>query len=80
MLITNAVLCNPRSESGRDDRPTRQEIANCSDHLARLIEMLQPNWMVTLGAVALEAVARIESHRLLLTRDAGTVVRWFGCC
>jgi uracil-DNA glycosylase len=78
VFITNAVLCNPRDEAGRNDRPSRQEIANCGDYLMRLIEILQPAWVATLGAVALDAALRIEPHGLVLARDAGRAVRWFG--
>jgi uracil-DNA glycosylase family 4 len=76
VFITNAVLCNPRDEAGRNDRPTRAEVANCQDHLARVIGIVNPEWVVSLGIVALEALARLEPHGLLLRRDAGRPVRW----
>ncbi|HEV7215423.1 MAG TPA: uracil-DNA glycosylase, partial [Chloroflexota bacterium] len=71
VFITNAVLCNPRDAAGRNDRPTGQEVAACGSHLRRLIEIVQPDWVVTLGAVALEAVRRLAPHELVLARDVG---------
>lgn len=78
VFITNAVLCNPRDPTGRNDRPTRAEVANCHDHLRTVVEVVDPEWVVTLGAVALAALARIEPHGLVPRRDAGRAVRWFG--
>src|SRR5215208_6537863 len=78
VFITNAVLCNPRDAAGRNDRPTQAEIANCRSHLVRLLELLDPPLVVTLGAVALKAVAAIEYHGLVLRRDVNRAVRWRG--
>jgi uracil-DNA glycosylase family 4 len=78
IFITNAVLCNPRDEMGRNDRPTRAEVANCQVHLARVIRIINPDWVVTLGATALGAVERMEPHGRVLRCDVGVPVRWFG--
>ena len=78
VFVTNAVLCNPRDAAGRNDRPTGREVANCGDHLARLIEIVQPEWVVTLGAVALAALGRIAPHALILARDVGRPIPWHG--
>ena len=78
VFITNAVLCNPRDVAGRNDRPARREVANCGSHLVRLIRIVQPAWVVTLGAVALDAVSRIAPHGLVLARDVGRPVAWHG--
>jgi uracil-DNA glycosylase family 4 len=78
IFVTNAVLCNPRSPDGRNDRPRTQEIRNCSEHLRALIEVLDPPWIVSLGRAALDALAQIEPHDRLLARDVGTPVRWHG--
>ena len=64
IFITNAALCNPRSESGANRRPTRQEVANCSEFLRRQVEAVDPRVVVTLGAVSLEALRGVEYHRL----------------
>ena len=78
VFITNAVLCNPRDAGGRNDRPTGPEVANCGSHLSRLMAIVQPEWVVTLGAVALSAVRRIAPHGLVLARDVGRPVSWNG--
>ncbi len=78
LFITNAVLCNPRKESGANRRPTSAEIANCSEYLRRLIELVDPKVVVTMGRVALEAVGRVAPHELSLRESAGRVEGWGG--
>jgi uracil-DNA glycosylase family 4 len=76
VFVTNAVLCNPQDADRRNDRPTSAELANCRNHLVRLIGILDPPWVVTLGAVALEAIGRIEPHTLNLRDHVGVPTRW----
>lgn len=76
VFITNAVLCNPRNERGNNDRPAANELANCRAHLEALLSILRPDWIVTLGAVALSTVDAIEPHSLRLRPDVGRAVRW----
>jgi uracil-DNA glycosylase family 4 len=76
VFITNAVLCNPRDDAGRNDRPTGREVANCGTHLDKLIRVVHPDWVVTLGAAALDAVGRIAPHGLVLARDVGQPTLW----
>jgi DNA polymerase len=78
IFITNAVLCNPRKESGANRKPTTAEIANCSKFLRRLIALLDPRVVVTLGAVSLDALRSIEYHALSLKEHAGTIHVWNG--
>jgi DNA polymerase len=78
LFITNAVLCNPRKDSGANRRPTEIEIANCSEFLRRQIEAVDPRVVVTLGAVSLAALRRIEYHDLSLKEAAGKVHQWNG--
>jgi uracil-DNA glycosylase len=78
IFITNAVLCNPRRTSGANRPPTRKEIVNCSDFLRRQIEIIDPAVIVTLGAVSLDALRRIEYHELFLKEAAGQVYEWSG--
>jgi DNA polymerase len=78
IFITNAVLCNPRKASGANRRPTQGELANCSEFLRRQIELIAPRLVVTLGAVSLEALKRIEYHDLILKEAAGKIYRWNG--
>src|SRR5712692_6360402 len=62
IFITSAALCNPRSPSGANRRPTAREIANCSDFLRRTMALVDPQVVVTLGGVALEALKLINYH------------------
>jgi uracil-DNA glycosylase family 4 len=76
IFITSAALCNPRSESGANRRPTQKEIANCSSFLRRTIEIVDPRVIVTLGSVALEALKRIQYHELTLKTSAAQIHSW----
>ncbi len=78
IFITSAALCNPRSVTGANRRPTSTEIRNCSDFLQRTIELINPQVIVTLGGVALEALKTIEAHRLTLREDAAKLREWHG--
>ena len=78
IFITSAALCNPRTESGANRKPTQKEIANCSTFLRRTIELVDPKLIVTLGSVALEALKRIESHELNLRESAAQIHQWNG--
>ena len=50
IFITSAALCNPRSESGANRKPTQKELSNCSDFLRRTIQLVNPRVIVTLGS------------------------------
>ncbi|HXG24969.1 MAG TPA: uracil-DNA glycosylase, partial [Chthonomonadales bacterium] len=78
VFITNAVLCNPRSETGANRRPSDREVRNCIGFLRRTIELLDPPLVVAMGAVALKALANLEPHRLTLAQDVGRCVVWYG--
>jgi uracil-DNA glycosylase family 4 len=78
IFITSAALCNPRSSTGANRRPTASELRNCGDFLRRTIELIDPSIIVTLGGVALEALKSIESHQLTLRHDAAKLRRWNG--
>jgi uracil-DNA glycosylase len=78
IFITNAALCNPRKESGANRKPTRVEVANCSDFLRRQIEVVDPAVVVTLGAVSLAALRLVEYHRLSLKANVGQIHSWRG--
>jgi uracil-DNA glycosylase family 4 len=78
IFITNTVLCNPRSASGANRKPTKKEIKNCADFLKRTIEVINPRIIATLGAVALEGLKRIEYHQFTLQRDAAVILEWNG--
>jgi uracil-DNA glycosylase len=76
IFITSAALCNPRSDSGANRRPTQKELANCSEFLRRTIELVDPRVIVTLGSVALEALKRIQYHELNLKDSAAQIHSW----
>lgn len=78
IFITNAALCNPRTPTGANRKPTNAEIANCNDFLRRQIALLNPPVIATLGAVALAALARLAYHNLSLRVSAGQVHQWHG--
>jgi uracil-DNA glycosylase len=78
IFITNAVLCNPRKASGANRKPTEAEVSNCSEFLRRQIELLDAPVVVTLGAVSLAALKRVEYHELTLKESAGQVHEWNG--
>src|SRR5579875_2260615 len=66
IFITNAVLCNPRDEDGRNAPPTMRELRNCSYHLRQTLDILSPRTIVTLGQAALRALRRIAPHEIEL--------------
>jgi DNA polymerase len=76
IFITSAALCNPRSESGANRKPSQKELSNCSSFLQRTIELVDPRVIVTLGSVALEALKRIQYHELNLKTNAAQVHSW----
>jgi len=78
IFITSAALCNPRTATGANRRPTSAELRNCSDFLQRTIELIDPRVIVTLGGVALEALKSIESHQFTLRDDAAKLREWNG--
>jgi uracil-DNA glycosylase family 4 len=78
VFITNSALCNPRTETGANRRPTRRELSNCSEFLRRQVETIEPRVVVTLGAVALEALRAVEYHPFTLKEDVGQVHVWRG--
>ena len=78
VFITNAALCNPRTETGANRKPTRVEVSNCSEFLRRQIETVAPRVVVTLGAVSLAALRSVEYHQLTLKENVGEVHVWGG--
>jgi uracil-DNA glycosylase family 4 len=78
VFVTNAVLCNPQSAGGMNDKPTRAEIAECNHFLSATIEVVDPVLVIALGISALAALGRIEPHTLTLRADLGRPTQWFG--
>ncbi|MFL6231118.1 MAG: uracil-DNA glycosylase [Pyrinomonadaceae bacterium] len=78
VFITNAALCNPRKGTGANRKPSRAELKNCSEFLRRQIALVDPMVVVTLGAVALDALRAVARHEFTLKESAGRVLRWDG--
>src|SRR5829696_1594971 len=78
VFITNSALCNPRSATGANRKPTREELSNCSDFLRWQVEVIDPRVVVTLGAVALAALRAVEYHPFTLKENVGQVQTWRG--
>lgn len=78
VFITNAVLCNPRAPDGKNRPPTACEIAACSSWLAAQLAAVDPAVVVTLGATALRALARLAPHAYTLRGDVGQALPWAG--
>ena len=78
VFVTNAVLCNPRTERGTNAPPSASEIRACSSFLARTLDAVQPQVVVTLGAKALAALHLLCPHSYTLQANAATAVPWNG--
>ena len=78
LFITSAAVCNPRTESGANRKPSKAELKNCSGFLRRTIEVVDPAVVVTLGTVALEALKTIQQHDLSLKESAARIHQWDG--
>ena len=78
IFVTNGVLCNPKAETGNNATPSKSEVANCSGYLKEQLDLLQPKVVVTLGAVALEALKLVSPHDFSLSTHVRTKNPWFG--
>ena len=78
IFITSAAICNPRSVTGANRKPTRKEISNCSYFLRGAFEIIDPEVVVTLGSVALDALKSIQPHALTLRESAAHIHNWNG--
>jgi len=52
IFITNTILCRP--ENNRN--PAKEEVANCKERLDRLIQIMDPKVIVTIGNFATERI------------------------
>lgn len=78
IFITNAILCNPRKPDGNNDSPTLSEIRNCSQYLKETLEIVNPKYVVPLGAAALAALNIIKPHQVSLSEGVGKLFSWNG--
>lgn len=77
IFITNSILCNPQDQNGNNATPTTKEIINCSYYLEMLINIVNPEVVVTLGVKALEALKNIEDHDYALKECVGQSLPWY---
>lgn len=77
VFITNAVLCNPQSPAGVNDKPTRAEIAECNHFLSATISVVDPALVIALGVSALAALSKVERHELTLRSNLARPTPWF---
>jgi len=77
-FITNAILCNPRNEKGNNMTPTKDHIRNCSIYLQILINIMKPEFIITLGQKALESLKIISDIKVTLKNDVRKIVDWNG--
>jgi uracil-DNA glycosylase family 4 len=75
LFITNAVLCNPRDDHGRNRPPTSLELTNCRDHLAATLELVSPLLVVALGRRASAALGALHPHALAQA-EPGALEPW----
>ena len=68
VFITNAALCNPL-ENGNNRRPKASEIKNCSPFLKETLNLINPQIVVTLGSVGLQALNLILETRYQLKEN-----------
>ena len=78
VFITNAVLCNPKDEQGRNDRPTATEIGNCAEYQRETVDLIQPRYVVALGQKGLDVLHVIEPHGMTLKGHVASAVDWRG--
>ena len=78
VFVTNAALCNPRTERGTNAPPSASELRACSSFLSRTLDAVQPQIIATLGSKALAALCLISPHSYTLRTDAATAVSWNG--
>ncbi len=78
-LYMTAVLCLPKDETRRGDRPSSKEVKNCSAHVRTVLAHVAPQLVVTLGHTALLSLQ--HAHRdwtklgqFILNYDVGNVL------
>lgn len=77
-FITNAILCNPRDENGNNATPKKENIKNCIVYLDILIKIMNPEYIVTLGQKAIDALQLIEPVKVTLKSNVRTIMPWNG--
>ncbi len=78
VFVTNAALCNPRTERGTNAPPSASELRACSSFLSRTLDVVQPEIIATLGSKALAALHLICPHGYTLRTHVATELVWHG--
>jgi len=76
ITITNAVMCVPLDAFHCNRSPSNVEIRNCSSHLRTVVNLVNPLFVVTLGAKALLAIRHICNHDFVLRTHAAKALLW----
>jgi uracil-DNA glycosylase family 4 len=76
VFITNSILCNPQDDNGNNSTPTQEEIENCSYYLEMILELINPDIIVTLGTKALDALKFIKNHDFVLRDCVAKKLSW----
>lgn len=79
VFISNAVLCNPQDERGRNDEPTAAELGACREHLRETVALVDPPLVIALGRTAHQALCGLDSAAPAPWADAlGNPHAWNG--
>jgi uracil-DNA glycosylase family 4 len=78
VFVTNAVLCLPIDALGRNRTPRSAELRACASWLEETLRVIDPAFVVAMGAVALGALALIEPHGLRVSNAGESPTGWFG--
>lgn len=78
VFVTNAVICNPQDESGRNAEPSTAEIRNCSTHLRAVLDAVPAPLVLAMGATAHRAVLQLDLPRPRFSDCLGQRQRWHG--
>jgi uracil-DNA glycosylase len=76
VFITNAVLCNPQDDRGRNAEPTAAELRRCRDHLARTLALVESPLVLALGRTAFAAVHAVHPVGLRWDDALGAACDW----
>ncbi|HEY8171751.1 MAG TPA: uracil-DNA glycosylase family protein [Dehalococcoidia bacterium] len=75
-FVTNAVLCNPIDDAGRNRPPTPAEVARCRPFLERTLDIVRAPVVVALGRVALESLRAVAPHGASLAEHVAAPTLW----
>lgn len=70
IFITNTILCRPPDNRN----PAKEEIENCSDRLDKLIAIMQPVIIVTIGNFATERILKKKGITTLRGKRFSTTI------